>query len=125
MPPLAAEIWRTPRTDGTNWAAPLVVRHDGRKQIVVNSPRKVRGYDYESGTQIWETTGLGLNTIPRAVQHGDSVVVMSGFINPRAMAIRLGRQGDLAGTDAIKWGLRLADWHTRRHLCCSTASSTS
>jgi outer membrane protein assembly factor BamB len=97
------DIWRTPRTDGTNWAAPLVVRHNGRKQIVVNSPRKVRGYDYESGKQIWETTGLGLNTIPRAVQHGDTVVVMSGFINPRVMAIRLGREGDLAGTDAIKW----------------------
>jgi outer membrane protein assembly factor BamB len=97
------EIWRTPRTDGTNWAAPLVVRHDGRKQIVVNSPRKVRGYDYESGKQIWETTGLGLNTIPRAVQHGDSVLVMSGFINPALFAIRLGREGDLAGTDAIKW----------------------
>ena len=31
------EIWRTPRTNSTNWAAPLVVRHDGRKQIVVNS----------------------------------------------------------------------------------------
>jgi outer membrane protein assembly factor BamB len=29
--------------------------------------------------------------------------VMSGFINPRLMAIRLGRDGDLAGTDAIKW----------------------
>ena len=97
------EIWRTPRTDGTNWAAPLVVRHDGRKQIVVNSPRKVRGYDYESGKQIWETAGLGLNTIPRAVQHGDTVLVMSGFINPALMAIRLGREGDLAGTDAIKW----------------------
>lgn len=98
-----SEIWRTPRTDGTNWAAPLVVRHGGRKQIVVNSPRKVRAYDYETGKQIWETAGLGLNTIPRAVQHGDSVLVMSGFINPRLMAIRLGREGDLAGTDAIKW----------------------
>jgi outer membrane protein assembly factor BamB len=97
------DIWRTPRTDGTNWAAPLVVRHNGRKQIVVNSPRKVRAYDYESGKQLWETAGLGLNTIPRAVQHGDTVVVMSGFINPRVMAIQLGREGDLAGTDAIKW----------------------
>ena len=97
------EAWRTPRTDGTNWAAPLVVRHNGRKQIVVNSPRKIRGYDYESGKQIWETNGLGLNTIPRAVQHGDSVLVMSGFINPALFAIRLGREGDLAGTDAIKW----------------------
>jgi outer membrane protein assembly factor BamB len=97
------DIWRTPRTDGTNWAAPLVVGHNGRKQIIVNSPRKVRAYDYESGKQVWETAGLGLNTIPRAVQHGDTVIVMSGFINPRAMAIRLGREGDLAGTDAIKW----------------------
>jgi outer membrane protein assembly factor BamB len=97
------EIWRTPRTDGTNWAAPLVVRHDGRKQVVVNSPRKVRGYDYESGKQIWETTGLGLNTIPRAVQHGEAVLVMSGFINPALFAIRLGYEGDLTGTDAIKW----------------------
>ena len=97
------EIWRTARTDGTNWAAPLVVTHAGRKQIVVNSARKVRGYDYESGRQIWETAGLGANTIPRAVQHGDLVLVMSGFRNPQLMAVRLGREGDLAGTDAIVW----------------------
>jgi outer membrane protein assembly factor BamB len=97
------ERWRTPRTDGTNWAAPLVVTHNGRKQIVVNSPRKVRGYDYETGAPLWETAGLGLNTIPRAVQHQDRVLVMSGFINPQLLSIALGRQGDLAGTDAIAW----------------------
>jgi len=97
------ERWRTPRTDGTNWAAPLVVTHNGRKQIVVNSPRKVRAYDYDTGKPVWETAGLGLNTIPRAVQHRDQVLVMSGFINPALMAIRLGREGDLAGTDAIAW----------------------
>jgi outer membrane protein assembly factor BamB len=28
---------------------------------------------------------------------------MSGFRNPNLMAIRLGREGDLAGTDAIVW----------------------
>jgi outer membrane protein assembly factor BamB len=97
------EIWRTPRTDGTNWAAPLVVERAGRKQVVVNSPRKVRGYDYATGKQIWEVAGLGPNTIPRAVQHGDAVLVMSGFISPALMSITLGREGDLAGTDAIKW----------------------
>ena len=97
------EIWRSPRTDGTNWAAPLVVTHAGRKQIVVNSPRKVRSYDYETGKQIWEAAGLGANTIPRAVQHQDLVLVMSGFRNPALFAIRLGREGDLTGTDAILW----------------------
>lgn len=99
------ELWRTPRTDGTNWAAPLVVTHAGRKQIVVNSARKVRSYDYDTGRQIWEVAGLGANTIPRAVQHQDLVLVMSGFRNPALMAIRLGREGDLAGTDAVVWSM--------------------
>ena len=71
----------------------------------MNSPRKVRGYDYETGRQIWEAAGLGANTIPRAVQHRDLVLVMSGFRNPALFAIRLGREGDLTGTDAILWTL--------------------
>jgi outer membrane protein assembly factor BamB len=37
------------------------------------------------------------------VQHGDLVIVMTGFRNPNLMAIRLGRTGDLTGTDAIVW----------------------
>ena len=97
------ELWRTSRNDGTNWSAPLVVTHAGKKQVVVNSARKVRAYDYETGKPIWEVAGLGANTIPRAVQHQDLVLVMSGFRNPALMAIRLGKEGDLAGTDAIVW----------------------
>jgi outer membrane protein assembly factor BamB len=97
------ELWRVARADGTNWAAPFVATHNGRKQIVVNSARMVRSYDFETGKPIWQTPGLGQNTIPRAVQHNDLVLVMSGFRNPALMAIRLGREGDLAGTDAIVW----------------------
>jgi outer membrane protein assembly factor BamB len=99
------EIWRVARSDGTNWAAPFVAAHNGRKQVVVNSMRKVRGYDYDTGRQIWEVAGLGQNTIPRPVQHQDLVLSMSGFRNPRLMAIRLGREGDLAGTDAVVWSM--------------------
>jgi outer membrane protein assembly factor BamB len=97
------ELWRVARSDGTNWSAPFVVTHAGKKQIVVNSSRKVRAYDYETGTPIWEAAGLGRNTIPRAVQHEDILLVMSGFVSPALMAIRLGREGDLTGTDAILW----------------------
>jgi outer membrane protein assembly factor BamB len=97
------DIWRTPRDEGTNWSTPLVVTHQGRKQIVVSATRRVRSYDFETGRLIWEVGGLGQNSIPRPVQHGDLVVVMSGFRNPNLMAIRLGREGDLSGTDAIVW----------------------
>ena len=86
------EIWRTPRTERFNWAPPFVVEHEGRRQIVVNG-LTVRGYDYDTGRLIWETEGLGENTIPHPVQHGDVVVVASGHTVRRIMGIRLGHTG--------------------------------
>ncbi len=97
------ELWRVSRDEISNWAAPLVVEHGGRKQVVVAATRKVRSYDFETGALIWETAGLGMNTIPSPVQQGDLVYVMSGFRDPNLMAIRLDRTGDLTGTDAIVW----------------------
>jgi outer membrane protein assembly factor BamB len=97
------ELWRVERDEISNWAAPLVVEHDGRKQVVVAATQKVRGYDFETGKLIWEAAGLGMNTIPTPVQQGDLVLVMSGYRDPNLMAIRLGRTGDLTGTDAIVW----------------------
>jgi outer membrane protein assembly factor BamB len=63
----------------------------------------VRGYDFETGRLLWEAEGLGENTIPQPVQHGDLVFAMSGHTVKRLMAIRLGRTGALTGTDAIVW----------------------
>ena len=97
------EIWRVNRDEKSNWAAPLVLEFAGRKQIVVSASNKVRSYDFDSGKLIWECGGLGLNTIPQPVRQDDMVFVMSGYINPNLMAIRLGREGNLTGTDAVVW----------------------
>lgn len=97
------EIWRTSRDEKSNWAAPLVVEFQGRKQVVVSATKKVRSYDLENGRLIWECGGLGGNTIPQPVRQDDLVFVMSGYTNPKLMAIRLGREGDLTGSDAIVW----------------------
>jgi outer membrane protein assembly factor BamB len=96
------EIWRVARTERYNWAAPFVAQHAGRRQIVVNG-EITRGYDYESGKLIWEAAGLGENSVPQMVQHGDLVFAMSGHTIKILMAIRLGRSGVLTGTDAIAW----------------------
>ena len=97
------EIWRVDRDERSNWAAPLVVDFKGKKQIIVSAVKKVRSYDFDSGKVIWECAGLGANTIPAPVHQDDMVFVMSGYQNPNLMAIRLGREGDLTGTDAIVW----------------------
>jgi outer membrane protein assembly factor BamB len=97
------ELWRTNRAEKSNWAAPLVVDFGGKKQVIVSATIKVRSYDLETGKLIWECAGLGRNTIPHPVHQDDLVFVMSGYQNPKLMAIRLGREGDLTDTDAVVW----------------------
>lgn len=97
------DIWRVNRDEKTNWAAPLVLTFKGRTQVVVAGSNKVRSYDLGTGKVIWECAGLGANTIPQPVVQDDLVFVMTGYRDPMLMAIRLGREGDLTGTDAIVW----------------------
>ena len=97
------ELWRTARDEVSAWSTPLVVEHNGRKQVIVAATRKVRAYDIATGRLIWECSGLGANVIPSPVYQGGMVYVMSGHRDPKLMAIRLGREGDLTGTDALAW----------------------
>ena len=97
------EVWRRDRAEVSNWSMPLVVEHGGRRQVVVSAPTRTRAYDYDTGRLIWEAGGLGRNTVPAPVQFGDLVFAMSGFRNPKLMAIRLGGTGDVTGTDAVVW----------------------
>jgi outer membrane protein assembly factor BamB len=101
------ELWRANRDEVSTWATPLVLEHAGRKQIVVTATGKVRSYDFKTGKVIWECAGLGINAIPAPVQLGEVVYVMTGHRDPKLMAIKLGKEGDLTGTDAILWS------HTR------------
>lgn len=97
------ELWRVTREEVSSWSPPLVIAHNGRKQVVVSASTKVRSYDPVSGKLIWECAGLGSNVIPAPVIAGSTVYVMSGHRSPNMLAIRLGREGDLTGTDAIIW----------------------
>lgn len=97
------ELWRTSRDERSSWSTPYWVEHAGRKQVIVTGATKVRSYDPENGKILWESAGLGANTIPAPVDQNGVVFVMSGFRDPRLMAIKLGKEGDLTGSDSILW----------------------
>jgi outer membrane protein assembly factor BamB len=97
------EVWRATRDEMTNWAAPLVTKVGARTEVIVAGSNKTRSYDLATGKVIWECAGLGANTIPQPVRQDDLVFLMTGYRNPMLMAVRLGREGDLTGTDAIVW----------------------
>jgi len=97
------ELWRTPRPAGSTWSSPMVIMVGGKKQVLVAATKFVAGYELETGKEIWRATGLGRNVIPMPVVADGVALVMSGFMSPNLLAIRLGGTGELTGTDAILW----------------------
>ncbi len=97
------ELWRQPRDEDTSWSTPLIVQHDGKAQVITSATRKIRSYDLVTGKLLWECGGMTANTIPSPVAANGVVFATSGFRGSSLQAIRLGRTGDLTGSDAILW----------------------
>ncbi|MCI0744707.1 MAG: PQQ-like beta-propeller repeat protein [Verrucomicrobia subdivision 3 bacterium] len=97
------ELWRQPRSEPSGWSTPLVVKHDNRLQVIVNGTEKIRSYDLATGRFNWECGGMTANAIPTPVAGHGMAFVTSGFRGSALLAIKLGRTGDLTGTDAIAW----------------------
>jgi outer membrane protein assembly factor BamB len=100
-------MWRAARDERSSWSTPLILEHAGRRQVVVSATTRVRSYDVQTGKLIWECAGLGSNVIPAPIYHNGVVYVMSGHRDPKMLAIRLGKEGDLTGTESVVWS------HTR------------
>jgi outer membrane protein assembly factor BamB len=97
------ELWRQARDEETSWSSPLILTHEGQTQVIISATRKVRSYDLKTGKLLWECGGMTANTIPTPVAADGLVYPISGFRGSSLLAIRLGRTGDLTGTDAIAW----------------------
>jgi outer membrane protein assembly factor BamB len=97
-------IWKVERDEVTSWSTPLLVEHDGRRQLIINATGKTRGYDPEDGSVIWEAGGMTVNTIPSPVAAGGRVFVTSGYQGNMLQAIDLAAaKGEITGSKAIAW----------------------
>jgi outer membrane protein assembly factor BamB len=98
------ELWRQPRDEGTSWASPLLVEHDGRTQVVTSATNKVRSYDAAGGEILWETPGMTQNAIPMPVYRDGLLFLTSGFRGNALLAVKLAEaKGDISGSSAIVW----------------------
>jgi outer membrane protein assembly factor BamB len=97
------ELWRTPRNEDTTWATPVIAEQGGRTEVITVSPKDIISYDLKDGKQLWKGPGLTANVIPTPIVDHGVLYAISGFRGYMLMAIKLGQQGDITGTDAILW----------------------
>ena len=101
------ELWRVPRQEIDTWATPLVVEVNGRAQAIVPGMNRVKSYDLENGSVVWESKGLTMNPIPSPVYEDGLAILMSGFQGNDLKAIKLAEaRGDIDGSKALVWGTK-------------------
>jgi outer membrane protein assembly factor BamB len=107
-PETGAQRWRTPRnlnpSRGFSFGTPLVIRIDGKDQIVSQGSEAVIAYDPETGREIWKVRYPGgYSVVPRPVFGMNLLFVCTGFNTPAVMAIRpQGASGDVTETH-VAW----------------------
>jgi len=98
------ELWRVPRMEIDTWATPLIVEANGRAQAIVPALNRIRAYDVETGSVVWEGEGLTMNAIPSPVYYDGLVILMSGFQGNDLRVVRLAdAKGNIDGTSAVVW----------------------
>ncbi len=96
-------IWKAERDEPTCWATPLVVEHQGAKQVVMNGQTCARAYDLQTGKELWRCGGQAQRPVASAVAANGLVFIGSGFQGAFLGAFRLDGQGDLENTDHVAW----------------------
>jgi outer membrane protein assembly factor BamB len=95
--------WHANRDEETTWGTPLIVKHRGSEQLILNATRRVTSYDLASGKVLWECGGQTAVPISSPVVLDDTVICMTGYRSSTAYAIPLDATGDITGTDRIRW----------------------
>lgn len=108
------EIWKTSRDNIPSWGTPALLEGPDGVEIVTNGSRKIRGYDAETGKELW-SLGPHSEVTVGSVVTGQGLAFAVGNWRPiRAIyAIRPGGRGDISLADEATSNEHIA-WHLPR-----------
>jgi len=97
-PPEGAEKNRDDELRGS-WSTPLVIRHDGRSELIMTLPERVVALAPKTGRTLWNCEGLG-TLVYTSPMWGEGVLVALGGYHRACLAVRPGGNGDV--TDSLR-----------------------
>jgi len=105
-------VWKTPREELPSWGTPTIAVTPSGPQLITNAANYIRGYDPNTGKELWRLGGSSKITAPTPVYADDLIVVASGRRPERPIfVIRPNARGDVTlpqgktNSDAIVWSM--------------------
>src|SRR5207247_2531897 len=88
-----------------SWSTPIIVKANGRDELVMNFGNRLVGYDPKTGKELWLSKGIG-STIYTTPLWGEGAIiaVSSGMGSGNAIAIKPGGAGDVTESQRL-WRL--------------------
>ena len=90
-------LWNRQREKNLCWASPVIVRINGKDEMIYNGSHRVVGYNPDTGEEIWSVNGPSREAIPMIITGGSLIYSQSGRNGP-ILAIRPGGKGDITDT---------------------------
>ena len=103
------ERWRHERPRGACWASPVLLRVEGRDELLYNGSNHIVSYDPLTGEELWRSAGTSREAVPMVVTGGGLLYSASGRNGP-ILAIRPGGDGDVTESHRV-WGKRRGGPH--------------
>lgn len=103
------ETFPEKRTDGFtgkgkgvigSWSTPIVIQANGRDELVMNFPEKVRSFDPATGKEWWSCEGLN-PLIYTSPVYGEGLIVAMGGFYGNHLAVRPGGSGNVTETHRV------------------------
>ena len=83
------------------WTTPTIgTSKDGSAELILNQKDIIRGFDPETGKQLWSCAGIEDYVVPCVVVQ-DGIAYCLGGRSNRAIAVRLGGRGDVTETHKL------------------------
>lgn len=98
-------VWDTPEVGKNHnlygsWSTPVIYRAGDHDEFALSMPGELKGYDPNSGKELWRCDGLGPSNYPDTAVADDVLIGVSGF-NKSMMAVRKGGRGDITETHRL------------------------
>ncbi|MFN0170109.1 MAG: PQQ-binding-like beta-propeller repeat protein [Bryobacteraceae bacterium] len=98
--------WKKSRTGYQAYTTPLVIRVDGRDQLVSPGAHRAVAYEPREGNEIWSVRyGKGYSNVPRPLFGHGLVFICSGFDQPYLLAVKPDGRGDVTSSH-VAWTVK-------------------
>ena len=90
------QVWRTERDEIPSWSTPTILEANGKAELITQATNFTRGYDPDTGRELWKYSGNSEIAIPTPIVGPGFVVITNGYqrVQP-IVAVKPGATGDI------------------------------